>query len=133
MKRTMNKYLFLILLPFISSPALAEWTKIPFDPQGVTTYVDKSSIERAGNLARMWVLIDFGHSNKSTEAKPYRSTAYLWEFNCTQNKRRPLEIRRYTDNKGMGSVTVDQPKNPEWQFALPQTIYATVQGIACTQ
>lgn len=129
----MKKYLFLILFSLLSGQALAEWSKIPFESQGVTTYVDKASIEKNGQLSRMWVLLDFGTSKQKTEATPYRSIAYLWEFNCTQSKRRPVEIRRFTENKGNGNVTIDKPSNPEWQFALPQTIYSTVQGVACSK
>ena len=57
----MKKILFTLLLVFISPNSMAEWTKAAESDEksGYTVYVDFTSIRKANNIAKMWVLFDY--------------------------------------------------------------------------
>ena len=129
----MKKWLFASALLIVATSSHAEWQKIGTEVQGATAYIDRSTVQKSGNLSKVLVMVDFAKPEMKNDQKPYSSMTYLWEFNCTQSKRRPLAINRYSGNKASGTVLKSIPENPEWQFVLPQTIYASAQEIACAK
>jgi len=129
----MKRLLLAVILLISAAAAHAEWKQIGVQVQGAKAYIDDSTIEKAGDMSKVLVMLDFKKPEIHNAQKPYSSISYLWEFNCAQSKRRPLAINRYSGNKASGTVVQSTPENPEWQFVYPHTIYSAAQEIACAK
>ena len=84
--------------------AAAEWEEIGTSLKGESTfYAARSTIQRSGNLAKMWEMID----NKTAtmiDGKPVLSIRNLMEYDCKGFRRRMLAATAYAGHLGKGTV-----------------------------
>jgi hypothetical protein len=84
--------------------AAAEWEEIGTSLKGESTfYAARSTIQRSGNLAKMWEMID----NKAAtmiDGKPVLSIRNLMEYDCKGSRRRMLAATAYAGHLGKGTV-----------------------------
>jgi hypothetical protein len=77
-------------------------------------YVARSSIQRSGNLARMWDLMDFKSVHRS-EGKPFLSVRSHYEYDCGGSRTRMLSATGYAGHMGEGAVNLSSDSPLPWQ------------------
>ena len=106
--------------------AAAEWEQTGTTTKGESAfYVARSTIQRSGNLARMWEMID----NKAAtmiDGKPVLSIRNLMEYDCKGSRRRMLAATAYAGHLGKGTVVGSESFPPpyEWHAVGPSDGYA---------
>ena len=84
--------------------AAAEWEQTGTSTKGESAfYVARSTIQRSGNLVRMWEMID----NKAAtmiDGKAALSIRNLMEYDCKGSRRRMLAATAYAGHLGKGAV-----------------------------
>ncbi len=108
-------FLFLLLVPLNSH---AEWTQVEDSFDGISTYVDLSSIRKTGSLRRIWALFDF---SKPQEDSKYLSMKSLSEYDCKTEKYRVLSNTIFRGNMGSGEVINAPEPDRSWQYISPES------------
>ena len=125
----MNKLLLIILLALISTSAMAEWTQVAGGDNG-NLYVDRSTVRKNGNKAKIWGLIDYS-SERHYGDKSYLSSKSLVEYDCTEETGRVLYSTYHSEAQGFGNLifTIDIPT--QWRPVPPDSGIQIEFAIAC--
>ena len=126
----MGKALLMVLLAVVSSSAVAEWVKIGAN-ESATAYADPATIEKAGNLVKMWDLHDFKVVQARPYGTPYRSQKTQQEYDCKEERTRILDILRYSENMGMGEAARADSDLDEWKPVRAGSTTAALRELAC--
>ena len=106
--------------------AAVEWEQIGTSLKGEAAfYVARSTIQRSGNLAKMWEMID----NKTAtmiDGKAVLSIRNLMEYDCKGSRRRMLAATAYAGHLGKGTVVGSEnfPPPYTWQAVGANDGYA---------
>lgn len=100
----MKTRLFGLMILMLSGPALASWELVRSTPGAVSVYVERETIERSGNLARIWSLFDLATAEQSPNGLSFRSTRSRAEFDCANNTRRLLSVDFHEAAMGTGRI-----------------------------
>ena len=87
------------LLAIVATSARAEWIKVGED-DGSVVYVDPSTLEKAGDVRRVWTLSDLKLA-RSDNVFSYRT---LDDFNCKEARRRTVFRVSYAGPMATGKV-----------------------------
>jgi len=80
----MKRLIVLTVLMCTTLAAHAEFTRY-FEDDELVAYLDRSSITRAGNEARMWTIDDYRKpQNDIAGKKPFLSVKAHWIFDCAK-------------------------------------------------
>lgn len=123
----------IILLSLFCSSAAAEWTLLNTSKSdGTETYIDKSTVSRKGNKARLWYLDNFASPEMTSKGRKYLSSKGLHEFDCQDARRQLLQYTWYTDQMGRGEIVFakNEPSD-NGQEIVPQSIAEAMYKIAC--
>jgi len=126
----MGKALLMGLLAVVSSSAVAEWVEIGGN-ESATAYADRATIEKAGNLVKMWDLLDFKVVQARPYGTPYRSQKTRQEYDCKEARARILDVLRYAENMGGGEEAPADSDPDEWKPARPGSTLAMLRAFAC--
>ena len=82
----MRKLLLLLMLVFISTSVMAEWTALKWNHEdgGLTLYIDYTTIRKEGDRVKMLSLVDFEVVEKN-EVDLFSSRAQN-EYDCKRKK-----------------------------------------------
>jgi hypothetical protein len=98
----------------------------------VTTYADATTIQRTGDLVRMWELLNFQTLQESRN--PYFSLKAVREYDCTLEQSRIISLYSYSGQMGtgemVGSYLEDEVK---WEPVMPGSLGQDVWKIACAK
>ena len=131
------KLLIATLLTVFSTGAMAEWTYLTSsEDNAYDIYIDKTTIRKRGNVAKMWYLTDYKSPQKEADGKSYSSEKVFAEYDCVEIRRRFLSTIYYSDNMGKGETVLshqysDRYGDREWQDVVPDTIGMTEWKVAC--
>jgi hypothetical protein len=126
------QYLIAILLTVLSTNALAEWTLIG-GTDDFDHYVDKSTISKTDNIAKMWELYDYKSPQKKNFGT-YLSDVASEEYDCTESVSNMLTLTFYAKNMQQGEiVSRDRIDAKNWQYIVPGSRGETSLQIACSQ
>jgi len=120
----------MMLLAVVSSSAAAEWIEVG-DERIVTSYADPASIRRAGNLAKMWDLLDFKAVQARPYGTPYRSQKTQQEYDCKEERARTIQLLRYSDNMAGGEEVYAASDPDEWKPVSPGSTTERLLNFAC--
>jgi hypothetical protein len=95
-------------------PVANTWTRISHEGEYPVQYLDVRHVSRTGHTASIWSLQDFGPSAILAKDKPFLSTRFLVEYDCTRPVHRTLFYAKYSGHMGEGSVTESDPKPEDW-------------------
>jgi hypothetical protein len=126
----MGKALLMGLLAVVSSSAVAKWVEIGGN-ESATAYADLATIEKAGNLVKMWDLLDFKVVQARPYGTPYRSQKTQQEYDCKEERARILDALRYSENMGGGEEARAESDSDEWKPARPGSTLAMLRAFAC--
>ena len=126
------KPLIAVLLAVFSTGAMAEWTYLTSrEDKTWDVYIDKTTIRKRGNVAKMWALKDYKAPQKEVGGS-YLSDRLLYEYDCVEVKVRHLAITLFSDNMGKGQVTFNhQYDNNKWADIAPGSMGMPSWKAAC--
>jgi hypothetical protein len=123
-----KKLLITLLLAVLSTSAMAEWVPIT-DNDIATTYVDPTTIRKAGNKVKMWAMIDF--KKKTEDFKGSLSQASQYEIDCQNETTTQLAWVWYSGNMRTGHVLHSDNKRGDASPNGPGTVGEFMWKIAC--
>lgn len=127
----MRKAALMVLLAVASSNAMAEWIEVGSN-EITTVYVDSSTIQREGNLAKMWHLIDFKRATKDM-GDAYKSTKDQNEYDCKEGKSRRRAFTQHSENMGGGKVVYSDSFTTKWKPVPPDSGTEILWKFACVK
>lgn len=124
----MKHILFFVIASIFCNQATAEWVKAG-EADDLAYYFDPTTIRKAGNLRRVWVLQDF-KERKSLEELSLRA---LSEYDCKNGVHRGLHISIHSGNMASGRVlsTMDVSDSSKWQPIPPKTVSENILKVVC--
>lgn len=125
----MRKVILMTLLFIMSSSATAEWAKVGSNEKA-TIYVDSSSIQRKGKMAKMWHLVDF-ITPKKDMGEEYMSTKDQNEYDCNEKKLRRRAFSEHSKNMGGGDVVYSDSFTTKWSEVTPESGIQILWETAC--
>lgn len=99
----MHRVILMILLTVVSSSAMARWVEIG-NNENYTTYVDSTTVRKAGNKVKMWSLFDYKVVFPSIEGRLTLSAKRQDEFDCKKVQSRVIDRSVHSENMGRGEV-----------------------------
>ena len=100
----MRHFVLFSMFAIFSSSAAAEWALVGDDiEQGVKTFINKNTISKHGNMAKMWSAVDY-ESSRSADGKEQLSTISLDEYDCQNEQYRTLAFYWYSRHRGEGGT-----------------------------
>jgi hypothetical protein len=119
--------------PAANAQAEAKWEKVASSPAngGTEMYVDRSTIRRSGNLARMWDLWDF-KSAHAFEGKPYLSVRNQYEYDCAGRRARMVSTRGFSQHMGQGVQIASGDDVLKWE-SVDNTVFMNQWKAACAR
>jgi hypothetical protein len=130
----MLKAIFMMLLAVVSSSATAKWVEVD-NYDKVTNYVDFATIHRTGDVAKMWILLDYKTVQQySTNPKRvYLSQISQNEYDCKKERWRILNFSWYSASKGGGATVYNDSDPGKWERVLLGSTIKLLWEIACEQ
>lgn len=125
----MRKVILMMLLAVVSNGAMAEWVKVGSN-ESTAIYVDQSTIQRAGNMAKMWHLTDYTTPNKDM-GEPYLSMKDQNEYDCKESKVRRRASSEHSENMGKGKVVYKDTYTSRWKPVPPESGLEILWKFAC--
>ena len=125
----MRKVILMMLLAVASNSAMAEWVNVGSN-ENVSIYVDPTTIQRAGNMAKMWHLFDFKYV-KEDMGEPYLSTREQNEYDCKEEKYRRRATSQHSKNMGSGKVVYSDSYTAKWKPVPPDSGIEIMWKFAC--
>ncbi|MEE8327861.1 MAG: surface-adhesin E family protein [Nitrosomonadaceae bacterium] len=127
----MRKLLLLLMLVFISTSVMAEWTALKWNHEdgGLTLYVDYTTIRKEGDRVRMLSLADFEVVEKN-EVDLFSSRAQN-EYDCKEKKIRQLFYSLYSGSMGKGKMEHSNSEHLKWMPVQPGSMEDAMWTAAC--
>jgi hypothetical protein len=127
---TMIKFLSTLSLLFYTQFAKADWVEIGKNETG-TFFVHATSIERNGDLVKMWFLIDFKRNQVDSSTRSFRSTKDQTEYDCKEQRTRTLYYNNYAEKMGTGKIVFTMKDPFKWRPVAIGSISENLFNIAC--
>jgi hypothetical protein len=127
----MRTSLLLLMLFFISTSVMAEWTAMKWNHEdgGLTLYVDYTTIRKEGDRVKMLSLVDFKIIEKD-EVDLYSSRAQN-EYDCKEREIRQLFYSLYSDSMGKGKMEHANSEHLNWMPIQPGSMEEAMWIVAC--
>ena len=111
--------------------AYAEWQPIG-STELFSHYVDRGSISKIDQFAKMWVLDDYKAPQKTLDGKPFFSVRTREEYDCKKEKVRTHSVIAHADHMGKGVyVWGNNYPNDPWRPISRGSLDETYMKIAC--
>lgn len=118
-----------VALAAASGGAAAEWVSIG-DQGPAEVFVDKTTITRAGDTAKMWSLQEL-KSPGTAGGAAYVSLKRQDEFDCKDPRTRGVQIAAYPQPKGEGKAVASEKGAGTWTKVVPDSTNEVLWKIAC--
>lgn len=125
----MRKVILTVLLAVVGNNAVAEWIDVGSN-ESVTIYVDPATVQRKGNMAKMWHLTDFKTHQKDMGDK-YLSAKDQNEYDCKDIKMRRRASSQHSGNMGSGKVVYSDSFTTRWKTIPPESGTEILWKFAC--
>lgn len=128
-------WLLIIIVALSNGPVYAEWVGIFFTKNagGYDVYVDPHTVQRKGDLVKMWVLYDYKTRQSATTGITHLSDSIQVEANCTEKLQRRHAYTWWSGNMGDGNVVFTYSGEGNWIPIQSGTIGHTVWSFACSK
>ena len=124
------RFVVMMVLAVASGVAVADWTKVATTESETDIYVDRASIIKSGNLAKMWILEDRKVAD-TFSGKSFLSAKLQYEYDCKENQRRVLQSSLYSGHKAGGSNVQTGTKPGPWKPIATGRVSEAMWKIAC--
>lgn len=126
----MKKLFFCFSFLVFNQLSWADWVEIGKNEDG-TFFVHAESIEKSGELVKLWYLIDFKKNQVDTSSRIFRSTKDQSEYDCKEQRSRTLFYNNYADQMGTGKIVFTMKDPFKWRTVSPGSISSALLKIAC--
>lgn len=126
----MRKAISAMLLGLVSISAMADWVEVGGN-EATAAYADPATIRRAGNLVKMWHLLDYAKARGFEGIKPYMSVMMQDEYDCEQARTRTLSLSIHSGNMGEGLMLAINAEPGKWRPVSPDTLVEILREFAC--
>jgi len=123
-----SKMLMALLIVACNS-AMAEWKDVGSN-ENTTIYVDPATIQKSGNMAKMWHLTDFRTPQKDM-GEEYMSAKDQNEYDCKEAKSRRRAYSQHSKNMGGGKVVYSDTFTTRWKPVPPDSGVEILWKFAC--
>lgn len=125
----MRRVVLVTLFTIVSNSAMAAWVDVGSN-ESTTIYVDSATIQRAGNMAKMWHLTDFRTPQKDM-GDAYLSTRDQNEYDCKEAKSRRRASSQHSGKMGAGKVVYSDTYTTRWRPVPPDSGLEILWKFAC--
>lgn len=125
----MRRKILIVMLAVMSNSALAAWKQVGSN-ENTTLYIDPSTIQREGNLAKMWHLTDYRKPTRDI-SEPYLSAKDQHEYDCKQAKSRRRASSQHSESMGGGKVVYSDSYITRWKPVPPGSGVEVLWKLAC--
>jgi hypothetical protein len=126
-------WVLITLLVLGGGPVHAEWELMSGDDSSkMTVYIDRNTIQRSGNLVKMWQLYDY-KTVQTVAGDSLLSFKRHNEYNCAEPRSRMLAYTWFSSNMGRGSVVYKTAEEQPWERIKPGSIDQTLWKVACNK
>lgn len=125
----MHRIITMMLLTVVSNSAMAGWVDVGSN-ENTTIYVDSATVQRSGNMAKMWHMTDFRTANKDM-GDPYLSMKDQNEYDCKEAKARRRASSQHSGNMGTGRVVYSDTFTTRWKPIPPDSGLEILWKFAC--
>jgi hypothetical protein len=115
MNQALSRTLLVAMLLGIASckPApVAEWVVFEATPDA-TIYIDPSTIQKDGNRAEMWVLIDYRQPQPDKTGKPVLSDKLHYQYDCKEKQLSIIATSAHAGPMASGEIINVNPDPPQ--------------------
>ena len=126
----MRRSMLSLVLLAVSAGAAAEWAEIGAD-QIRTSYADSATLSKAGDIVKMWDLMDFKAVQSRPYGTPFLSQKRQQEYDCGNRRTRAVELVRYSENMGQGDEAPAEVDAEKWEPIAPGTAGEVLWKFAC--
>ena len=117
-----------ILLLFLSSNVMAEWTEYSTRPNGDVFFYDTARVEKNGSLISVWTRVRYKRSVMA--ASSYQS---LLRLDCSENSETVIQSTFYTD-KDWNTPAMATNTNPKPKTTVaPNSTTGQLVSILCNE
>ena len=124
------RFVTMMVLAVASGVALADWTIVGTTESKTDLYVDRATISKSGNFAKMWIMEDRKVAD-TFSGKTFLSAKLHYEYDCKDNQRRVLQSSLYSGQKAGGSNVQTGTKAGPWRPISSGRVSETMWKIAC--
>ncbi len=128
----MKRLLFATLM-VVCSVSWADWV-YENNTDSFIIFLDKSTIRKNGNIAKMWELKDFFVAQTDNDWKKFKSSKVRRAYNCREEKIAVIAVIDYSGSMGVGDViaSVDlKESNWNWFSIVPDSLGEDQWKIVC--
>lgn len=93
--------------------------------------IDRSSIEREGDLRRVWTMLDYRQAQHTSLGKTFWSSRALMEMNCTNKHVPTRSLALYSGPKLSGEMLTSEGVFGQWQPAPPNSPVFNIMKSLC--
>ncbi len=127
------KRLLIAALLLTALNAQADFVKYHEDDEMVS-YLDTTSITRAGRELRMWTIDDYRQTQTDIPNKPYRSVKSHWTFDCAKRVSDVMTAQYYMEGMAQGeSIHAGAVAERQWDKVTPGTVGELAFKAACAK
>ena len=96
-----------------------------------SAYASPSTMKREGNIVKMWSMFDYKTPQPDASGKQFLSAKRHFEYDCKEQRVRPLAVSSYAANEGKGEPYSSISVNDEWKKVAPETADEFLLRFAC--
>jgi len=93
--------------------------------------IDRASIEKDGQLRRVWTMLDYREAQKTSQGKTYRSSRALMEMECAKHQVRTRSMSLYSGHNLGGEALTSEGISDQWQPLPPNSPVTTMFKVVC--
>lgn len=128
LRRCLAPFLFSV---FVAGSAQAEWLALG-RTENFRAYLDQKSLEKDGDLVRVFQLMDFVTAQWADERTVVGSIRSQVEYDCRQPRSRTLTLEAYSEQMGDGRLVANERvPNPEWEGVKPGSMSEKIRQLVC--
>lgn len=128
----MNMVLRVLCTAAASGSCQAAWVEIGANESG-TFYVDPPTMQRSGDIVKMWYLVDFKRAQVDSNTKAFLSSKDHSEYDCKEERSRTLYYNNYSEKMGTGKIIFTLKDPLQWRPTGSGTIAAALLKRACSR
>jgi Surface-adhesin protein E len=121
-----------LILAALGGSAAAAWERVGVADDDMVVYADRATIQKSGDVVKMWSLLDYKTAEKDDTGKPYLSAKLLHDYNCKDERARTRYFSIHAGPMGAGQLVNSEVRgDSEWLPAGRTFIGETLFRIAC--
>jgi hypothetical protein len=126
------RYFIAMFLMVATCVADADWFVMSnVSDDGYTYYLDPATIEKNGNISRVWELVDY-FDIQSQDNDKFISEKILRVYDCNADKSSIETITQYAGRMAGGKIVwTNNYREPIWRTVVQDSLGETLLKIAC--